>query len=247
VIKVYSGISRRAQLEVTVIESMRRVAAALIVSGAVAVLTAPAAAAHIDAKADGATPGGFGVITLGVPTEAGKPATTKVEVRIPDETPMRTVRAEPKPGWSLDIKKRTIDQPLRKDDGTPVTEVVHTVTWTATDGGVPEGQFTEFALYAGPIPDADSLALPTTQTFSDGSTEVWAEAASGGEKPKFPVPSVTITKPASAVLPIVAWSALGLSATALALGVFAIDRAARRPAADGSAGDRTLTPAAVTE
>ena len=187
------------------------------------------------------------MITLGVPTEAGKPATTKVEVRIPNETPLRTVRAEPKPGWNLEIKKRTIDPPLRKDDGSPVTEVVDTVTWTATAGGVPEGQFTEFALYAGPMPDADSLALPTTQTFSDGSTEAWAESANGSEKPKFPVPSVTITKPAGSVLPIVAWSALGLSATALALGAFAIDRAARRPAADGSAGDRALTPVAVNE
>ncbi len=226
--------------------SLRRVAGAVLVSGAVALMTAPAAAAHIDANADGLAPGAFGVITLGVPTEAGKPATTKVEVRIPDETPLRTVRAEPAPGWSLDIKKRTIDPPLRKDDGTPVTEVVSTVTWTAIGGGVPEGQFTEFALYAGPMPDSDTLALPTTQTFSDGSTEVWAEAATGGEKPKFPVPSVTIAKPASSVLPIVAWSALGLSATALALGVFAIDRAARRSAADGSSTAQPLTPAAAS-
>ena len=58
---------------------------------------------------------------------------------------------------------------------------------------------------------------------------------SGREKPKFPVPAATIAKPPSNVMPIVAWSALGLSVVALALAVFGIDRASRRSAAAGSA------------
>lgn len=216
--------------------SLRRVAGAVIVSGAVALVASPAAAAHVDAQLDGAGPGGFGVVTLGVPTEAGKPATTKVSVRIPDDTPMRTVRPQPVAGWNVAVTKRTIDPPVYKDDGTPVTEVVDTVTWTATGPGIDTGQFAQFAIYAGPLPDRDTLALPTTQTFSDGTTEAWNEpAVSGGEKPKFPVPAATIAKPPSNVMPIVAWSALGLSVVALALAVFGIDRASRRSAAAGSA------------
>lgn len=211
--------------------SLRRVAGVVMVGGVVAIATSPSAAAHIDAKLDGAGPGGFGVITLGVPTEAGKPATTKVEVRIPDETPMRTVRPQPVAGWNVDVVKRKIDPPLYKDDGTPVTEVVGSVIWTATGPGIPTGQFGQFALYAGPLPDADTLTLPTTQTFSDGSSEAWTEAATGADKPKFPVPAATITKPAGAMLPIVAWSALGMSVIALALAVFGIDRASRRSGA----------------
>lgn len=227
--------------------SLRRVAGALMVGAVVAVMTSPSTAAHVDAKLDGAGPGGFGVITLGVPTEAGKPATTKVEVRIPDETPLRTVRPQPLAGWKLDITKRKIDPPLLKDDGTPVTEVVSTVTWTATDTDIPSGQFAQFALYAGPLPDADTLALPTTQTFADGTTEAWTEPATGGEKPKFPVPTVTIAKPASSVLPIVAWSALGLSVIALALAVFGIDRASRRSPVAGAADAKPLTPSPASE
>ncbi|HPY26127.1 MAG TPA: DUF1775 domain-containing protein, partial [Mycobacterium sp.] len=119
---------------------LRRTAGVLLVSAAVALIFSPSAAAHVDATLDGTGPGGFGVVTLGVPTEAGKPPTTKVEVRIPEETPLRTVRAEPVAGWTLDIQKRKIDPPLRKDDGTPVNEVVSTVTWTAAPGGgVPQG------------------------------------------------------------------------------------------------------------
>lgn len=222
--------------------SLRRAAGALMVGGVLAIVASPSAAAHVDAQLDGAGPGGFGVITLGVPTEAAKPATTKVAVRIPDDTPMRTVRPQPLAGWTVDVTKRKVDPPLYKDDGTPVTEVVDTVTWTATGPGIPTGQFAQFALYAGPLPDADSLALPTTQTFTDGTTEVWSEPASGGEKPKFPVPTATIAKPASSVLPIVAWSALGLSATALALAVFGIDRASRRASGAGSPDAEPLTP-----
>ena len=211
---------------------LRRTAGVLLVSAAVALIFSPSAAAHVDATLDGTGPGGFGVVTLGVPTEAGKPPTTKVEVRIPEETPLRTVRAEPVAGWTLDIQKRKIDPPLRKDDGTPVNEVVSTVTWTAAPGGgVPQGQFQEFA-------------LPTTQTFSDGSSEAWTEQSTGGDKPKFPVPTVTIGKQATGgLLPVIAWTALGFSVVGLGLGVFAIDRASRRPAGgDPSSDTRALTP-----
>lgn len=223
--------------------SLRRLAGAVIVSGVTVLSTSPAAAAHVDAKLDGAGPGGFGVVTLGVPTEAGKPATTKVEVRIPEETPLRTVRAEPVAGWTLDIQKRKIDPPLLKDDGTPVNEVVSTVTWTAAPGtGIPQGQFQEFALYVGPLPESDTLSLPTTQTFFDGSTEAWAERSNGADKPKFPVPTVTIGQPAATggLLPVISWTALGLSVIGLVLGVSAIDRASRRPSAAEASGSLAL-------
>ncbi len=71
---------------------LRRTAGVLLVSAAVALIFSPSAAAHVDATLDGTGPGGFGVVTLGVPTEAGKPPTTKVEVRIPEETPLRAGR-----------------------------------------------------------------------------------------------------------------------------------------------------------
>lgn len=51
--------------------SLRRVTGVFLVSGAAALAASPAAAAHVDAKlVEGVGPGGFGVVTLGVPTEA---------------------------------------------------------------------------------------------------------------------------------------------------------------------------------
>lgn len=108
-------------------------------------------------------------------------------------------------------------------------------------GGIPEGQFQQFALYLGPLPDADTLALPTTQTFADGTSEAWAEQTNGGDKPQFPVPTVTIGKKTEgAMLPVIAWTALGLSVVGLGLGAFAIDRASRRTAGGDPSGAPAL-------
>ena len=99
-----------------------------------------------------------------------------------------------------------------------------------------------------PLPDADALALPTTQTFADGSTEAWTEQSSGADKPKFPVPSATIGQkaPTGGLLPVISWTALGLSVVGLGLGVFAIDRASRRLSAADPNGAAALSTTAAS-
>lgn len=236
------------------LKNLLRMVGALLISGVVAVLASPIAAAHVNATLDGAgRPGDFGLITLRVPTESGTAATTKVEVRIPDDVQLRTVLAQPLAGWQIDIKKRPIDPPLYKSDGTPVTEVVSSVTWTATGQGITPGQFSQFALDAGPLPDTETLALPTIQTFSDGKTTEWTQPVTGGDDPKFPAPTVTIGATPAAVsgadslLPAIAWSALGFSLIAVALGVFAIDRARRLATASLSGAATPSQSSAATE
>ena len=161
-------------------------------------MTSPAAAAHVDAKLDGAGPGGFGVVTQSAhrDRQAGHHQNRGAH---PRGDPVAH-RADNR--WRAGtLRSQAHDRPaLYKDDGTPVTEVVNTVTWTSTGGGIPRASSRSSPLYAGPLPDADTLALPTTQTFSDGSTEAWTEATTGGDKPKFPVPAASITKPAGSVL-----------------------------------------------
>ena len=210
------------------LKNLLQIAGVLLIAAAVAMLASPVATAHIKAELDGAGPGDFGLITLRVPTESGTVATTKVQVRIPDDVQLRTVLAEPVAGWSIDIEKRTIP-PIYKDDGTPVTEVVDSVTWTAEGAGIAPGQFGQFALDVGPLPDAPTLSLPTVQTFSDGTAKDWSQLASESDDPKFPVPTVTIgatqgTGGGSTMLSAISWAALGFSVIAVALAVFAIDR-----------------------
>lgn len=211
-----------------------RIVAIFTVSGVVALLASPSAAAHVDALLEGGGPGETGLITLRVPGESANPATTKVEVRIPDDIQIRTVLAQPVPGWKLDIKKKKANPPIYRDDGTPVDEVVSSVTWTATGPGILPGQFDDFVLEAGPLPDIETLALPTYQTFVDGTTDAWTEPVPEGSDPEYPVPSVNLGASSdgasgggSGLTSVIAWTALGFAVIAVALGIFSIDRARR--------------------
>ncbi len=212
--------------------TLLRIAVGAMITAATALLVSPMAAAHINAELDGAGPGEFGLITLLVPTESGKADTVKLQVRIPDDVQLRTVRAQPVAGWSIDIAKRTIP-PIYKDDGTPVTEVVDSVTWTTEGPGIEEGQFGQFALYVGPLPDETKLSLPTVQTFADGTADDWNQSANDSDDSEFPAPTVTIGASSvsgtgggpGALLSAISWAALGFSVIAVALGVYAIDRA----------------------
>ncbi len=211
-----------------------RIVGIFLLSGVAALLASPSASAHVNAYFEGGGPGETGLITLRVPAEADNPPTVKVEVRIPDGVQIRTVRPQPVAGWNIDIKKKKPNPPIYRDDGTPVDEVVSSVTWTTTGPGIVPGQFDDFVLEANPLPDVQSLSLPTYQTFADGKTDAWTEPAPEGSDPEFPVPTVTIgassnaaTGGGSGMTSVVAWTALGFAVIAVALGIFSIDRARR--------------------
>ena len=58
-----------------------------------------------------------------------------------------------------------------------MTEVVDTITWTATgDTQIAPGQFELFWISAGQMPtDVDELAFPAIQTYSSGEEVAWIE------------------------------------------------------------------------
>ena len=67
------------------------------------------------------------------------------------------------------------------------------VEFRAVDGGgIKPGEFQEFALSGGPFPEADSLAFPAVQGYSDGSESAWIEPTVGGEEPERPAPVLTL-------------------------------------------------------
>jgi uncharacterized protein YcnI len=210
------------------IRSILRFAGVVSTAVIVALLAAAPAGAHVTAALEGsAAPGDYALITLRVPTESGTAATTRVEMRIPGDVVLKTVLVEPVPGWRIDTTRKKIS-PIIEDDGDQVTDVIDSVTWTATGPGIPRGQFVQFGLDVGPLPDTSTLALPTMQFFSDGTERAWTQKKTGDEDPESPEPTVTIgTAPSGGggISSFVAWTALGLSLIALALGVFAIDRA----------------------
>jgi uncharacterized protein len=133
-----------------------------------------------------------------VPTESDTASTVGVEVAFPTDHPIANISVQPKPGWTVSVKKAKLATPATTDDGT-VSEAVTRVTWKATAGGLQPGEFDTFAVSAGPLPmDVDSITLPAVQTYSDGSVVRWIEPrVTGGPEPDHPAPVLTLSKASS--------------------------------------------------
>ncbi len=134
----------------------------LAVGAALLALGALPASAHVTVAAAGtASPGSYAQLSFRVPTEKDNASTTAVQVFLPADQPLASVSVQPHPGWTATVNKKTLAQPLQTDDG-PVTQVVSDVVWTAQSPAtaIAPGQFDQFSLLVGPLPNAPSLAVP---------------------------------------------------------------------------------------
>ncbi|WBB82154.1 YcnI family protein [Micromonospora sp. WMMD882] len=171
--------------------------AASLTLGAVAVAVlgfAASASAHVTVNPKEATQGGYGRFAFRVPNESDTAATTKVEVVLPENAPVGSVSTMPVSGWTVAVEKRTVDPPVEVH-GSQLTEVVSKLTWTAAaGGGVKPGEFQEFPVSMGPLPQVDTMVFKTLQTYSDGNVQRWIEEPTpGGEEPDSPAPVLTLT------------------------------------------------------
>src|SRR3954470_5713893 len=141
--------------------------------------TAPASA-HVRADADNPTPGSYSVVTFKVPNESEKGAlTTQLSVTLPN---LASASTEAMPGWTA-----------RLDRDTPAG-IVRSVTWTAAPGsGVAPDQF-GLSRISVRLPDAATVSLPATQTYSDGTVVRWDQPMPpGAAEPEHPAPTLTLT------------------------------------------------------
>jgi uncharacterized protein YcnI len=231
--------------------------AASVAAIALALASPLAASAHVTVGPDQAAPGSYATLTFKVPTESATAGTVKLEVDLPTDTPLGSVSYQPIAGWSTQVVTEKLATPIKTDDGT-VTEAPVKVIWTAASGvQVAPGQFQQFVISAGAMPDTGNIVLPTHQYYSDGTVVNWDQKTpASGAEPEHPAPTVYINDAppaaggsASSVLatsgaaspttaaasPGVAAVAIGLGIGGLALGaialVVAVFAATRRPRA----------------
>ena len=170
--------------------------AGLAVSGAaaLALVTSGVAFAHVTAQPGVATKGSYAKIAFRVPTESATAGTVKLQVTLPTDHPIPSVLTTPMPGWTAATAKVPLNPPVETDDG-KVTEAVHTVTWTAQPGTrVGPGQFADFEVNLGALPDnTDSLVMPAVQTYDDGTVVSWDQTQTpGGPEPEHPAPTLRL-------------------------------------------------------
>ncbi|AHD22230.1 YcnI family protein [Rhodococcus pyridinivorans] len=159
-------------------EFSRRALVGATATAALMVAGAGIASAHVTVVAPGAEQGGYTVLTFRVPTESETAGTTALTVELPG---LRSARTEPLPGWTATVEKD------------PESQLATSVTWTAEpDVQVGPGQFQQFVLSVGPLPEEDEVAFPAIQTYSDGEVVAWDEITTGDEEPERPAPSLTL-------------------------------------------------------
>ena len=166
-----SGAPRRALIAV---------AATGVGLGIVAVSGAAPAWAHVHADAENPAPGATSVVTFQVPGESENGAlTTQLSVKLPD---VASARTEVMPGWTATLERDA------------AAGTVRSVTWTADPRvGISSDQFALFRVSV-KLPKGDSVAFPTTQTYSDGTVVRWDQAPlPGNGEPEHPAPALSLT------------------------------------------------------
>jgi len=225
---------------------------AAVVGGLTLALAGPASA-HVTVNPNTATPGGYTKVTFRVPNEKDSANTTKLEVTLPAGQPIASVSTKPIPGWTAVADKTKLATPIKSDDG-EITEAVTKITWTAdANSAIKPGQFQEFDVSLGPLPESGQMIFKALQTYSDGDIVRWIdEPTTDGTEPDHPAPVLKLTAataptaaaPAAApadTTPAAASSksdgpdAFGIAGfvaglLALILALLAFQRAARKPA-----------------
>jgi uncharacterized protein YcnI len=138
--------------------------AAAIAAALAAAWVAPAAA-HATLEHEEAVAGSYYKAVVRVSHGCKGEPTVQVRVRVPAGS--LSVRPQPKPGWTLDITRTKLAQPVDAGHGRVVTEAVSEVRWSG--GRLPDEHFDEFVLLLR-LPDrpGTTVHFPVVQECSKG-------------------------------------------------------------------------------
>ena len=156
--------------------TIRRLAACTAAAASLLVVFgATPASAHVVIVGEGVK-GESATISFRVPSESETASTSQLQVKLPEEYPLGSVRVEAKPGWTATITKRTIAEPVEVF-GEPVSEVVDTITWTG--GKIGSTEFDSFTVRVGPLPDDTDEWCSRNPDPERRHTADWIEVAEG--------------------------------------------------------------------
>jgi periplasmic copper chaperone A len=164
-----------------------RLLAATAAAATILLTVVSVASAHIIVDPGEAAKGSFTKLAFRVANERDDAGTTTFEVNFPTDHPIAFLSVRPRPGWTYEVERTQLDEPIDAE-GEELTEVVSKVTWTG--GPISAGEFDDFEVSAGPLPeDVDELVFPSLQTYDDGEVVRWIDPTPpGGEEPEHPAP-----------------------------------------------------------
>ena len=150
-----------------------RIGTVVTAAGIVALVGAAPAFAHVTAQPGTAQQGGYSVITFRVPNEEDTAGTTALTVTLPTDHPISSVRTTPLAGWTATTTTVALNPPVQ-DDGRTITKTVGSITWTAAAGTrIAPGQYLDFPVSLGPLPEIPEISFAAKQTYDDGTVVDW--------------------------------------------------------------------------
>ncbi|MFF7179807.1 DUF1775 domain-containing protein [Streptomyces sp. NPDC008121] len=189
------SVSRTSLLSRLAPGSAARVALAGGIALSSVVLLSGTASAHVGVQPQGeAQKGGYATVNVKVPNERDNASTIKVEVNFPADHPLASVMPQPVPGWTPVVTKAKLAKPLELH-GKKITEAVTKVTWTASGSKIGPGQFQQFPLSLGRLPeDTDQLVIKAIQTYDNNEVVRWIEEPKeGAAEPQNPAPVLKLS------------------------------------------------------
>jgi uncharacterized protein YcnI len=208
----------------------------LVVSGALLVVAAPIASAHVTVKPDTTAAGAYAALTVTVPHGCDGSSTTRVAIQIPESIPQVTPSISA--NWDVNKVMTPLATPVDVGHGKQVTERVSEVVYTAK-GPLPDGYRDSFVLGVKmPAEAGETLTFPVVQTCEVGET-AWIEVPTEGQNAdelEHPASQFTLTAAESeegtteaaedenSGTRDIAFVALALGAIGAALGLFAAIR-----------------------
>ena len=162
------------------IESRTMRTALAFLAAAALLAAAGAARAHVVLEYQVAPADASYKATFKVGHGCGASPTRQVSVAIP--AGMRSAKPMPKPGWTVEIQRDKLAQPVT-DHGRTITEDVVRVTWTARSAAdvLPPDQYDEFVLVARTPAQAGPVYWPVSQVCESGRLD-WVEVPKPGQK-----------------------------------------------------------------
>lgn len=171
--------------------NVSRIAVATGIAASSVLLLSGTAFAHVSVQPQGAAAkGGYATVNFKVPNERDNASTVKLEVSLPADHPMASAMPQPVPGWKAVVTKAKLAKPLEVH-GKQITEAPSKITWTADGGKIAPGEFQQFPVSLGRLPeDTDQLVFKALQTYDNKEVVRWIEEAKeGAPEPESPRPS----------------------------------------------------------
>src|SRR3954464_9503522 len=128
--------------------TLQTLAAATMTAG-MAVLGATAASAHVSVVPEKTEANGYARLTFNVPNESETAKTSKLEVKLPTDTPFTSVSVKPVEGWTAKVVTTALPKPVTVE-GTTVTKAPTSVVWTADKAHqIGQHEYQSFSLSVG--------------------------------------------------------------------------------------------------